>query len=241
MSGHGKKIVIATAILLMVVAFFFYKSQDIPVSNPESKNERHTDAVPQSVQTQTGQTPSKADPAHEINHVEQPVENPGTNPEAETKIDPKLKEGFYVDRMPQNESGLRQLMVAIEQYGKIMGFHPKGDNVSVSNELTGKNSKRMPFIEWKLFQVGEKGEFLDVWKTPVAFELGTDGKIKITSAGADKKIGTSDDEVIQNFDTFNGVINGVIINGVIINGVIINGVIINGVIINGVIINGVSP
>lgn len=201
MNFHNKKTIVAIAVFALAIVLFIYKSKHTTTSKLEIDNITHKRVVPLGVQKQNEQTTSKAAIAQGGNDVGQHAESLSVNPEMQAKIDPKLKEGFYVDRIGQNESGLRLLIVAVEQYRKVMGEYPKGDNISVSAQLAGKNSKRTPFIEWKASQVGEMGDFLDVWKTSVSFEIGADGKIKITSAGADKRIGTSDDEVIQNFES----------------------------------------
>jgi hypothetical protein len=74
--------------------------------------------------------------------------------------------------------------------------NPVGDNVDITAALTGKNRIGFAFIPKDNPAINSKGELCDRWGTPYFFHQLAGDQMEIRSAGPDRKMWTSDDEVL---------------------------------------------
>ena len=88
--------------------------------------------------------------------------------------------------------------VAMHNYNAAFGENPVGDNSEITAALTGKNPKQTDFItEESGLRVNAKGEMIDAWGTPFFFHQLSGQVMEIRSAGEDRKLWTSDDQVTR--------------------------------------------
>lgn len=73
--------------------------------------------------------------------------------------------------------------------------NPVGENGEITAALTGKNSLHLAFLAPNHPAINTKGELCDRWGTPFFFHQESGSKMKIVSAGPDRKRGTADDVV----------------------------------------------
>ena len=74
--------------------------------------------------------------------------------------------------------------------------NPVGDNVDITAALTGKNRIGFAFIPKDSPAINSNGELCDRWGTPYFFHQLAGDQMEIRSAGPDRKMWTSDDEVL---------------------------------------------
>jgi hypothetical protein len=92
---------------------------------------------------------------------------------------------------------LRLLDDIFQQYrSAIHGDDPIGDNKDITAVLTGKNKLDFAFIPKSCPAINDKGELCDRWGTPFFFHQLSGTEMQIRSAGEDRKLYTSDDEVL---------------------------------------------
>ena len=98
-----------------------------------------------------------------------------------------------------------QIRYACIAYKTDFGFFPTGSVTAVFQELTGKNSRTIPYIEISARNTASDGTYLDPWGTPyrISFEYlsnvvyGAGGRGNVSSAGRDHLWGTEDDLEIK--------------------------------------------
>ena len=71
--------------------------------------------------------------------------------------------------------------------------NPIGSNAEITLSLTGKNKFGLVLISANNKAINESGELCDRWGTPYFFHAESGIKMKIQSAGPDKKMWTKDD------------------------------------------------
>ena len=75
--------------------------------------------------------------------------------------------------------------------------NPVGENVEITAALTGRNSLEFAFIPKDCPAINSRGELCDRWGTPYFFHQLSGTEMQIRSAGPDRKLWTSDDEVME--------------------------------------------
>ena len=79
-------------------------------------------------------------------------------------------------------------------YFRTFSGMPIGTNSEITEQLLGKNPKKMKFIDAKGLSINEKGELLDLWGSPYFFHQVSKSYLEIRSAGEDKLLWTADDD-----------------------------------------------
>jgi hypothetical protein len=88
--------------------------------------------------------------------------------------------------------------VAMHDYGSTFGENPVGTNPEITAALMGKNPKQVNFITPESgLRVNENGEMVDGYGTPLFFHQLSGREMEIRSAGEDRKMWTSDDQVTR--------------------------------------------
>ncbi len=94
-------------------------------------------------------------------------------------------------------SDLRQLHEIFVAYrGAVHGDNPVGDNVDITEVLTGRNALGFAFIPKDHPAINADGELCDRWGVPYFFHQLSGEEMEIRSAGPDHKMWTADDEVL---------------------------------------------
>ncbi|MBI5382508.1 MAG: hypothetical protein HZA31_11460 [Opitutae bacterium] len=73
--------------------------------------------------------------------------------------------------------------------------NPVGDNVEITQQLTGRNRLGFQFVRADHPAINAKGELCDRWGTPFFFHALSSARVEIRSAGTDREIYTEDDVV----------------------------------------------
>ena len=76
------------------------------------------------------------------------------------------------------------------------GDNPIGENVDITQVLTGRNKLGFAFIPKDCPAINAEGELCDRWGTPFFFHQLSGDQMEIRSAGPDRKMWTSDDVVL---------------------------------------------
>ena len=92
---------------------------------------------------------------------------------------------------------LRQLHEIFVAYrGAVHAENPVGDNVDITEVLTGRNALGFAFIPKNNPAINANGELCDRWGVPYFFHQLSGEEMEIRSAGPDHKMWTADDEVL---------------------------------------------
>ncbi len=93
---------------------------------------------------------------------------------------------------------IRTFDSSLRLYKEEYGAFPSGSPKDITTVLRGKNPRGIVFLELRDQDMNSSGEPVDFWKTLFRFERASDGEgWQITSAGPDKKFGTSDDVTLD--------------------------------------------
>jgi hypothetical protein len=92
---------------------------------------------------------------------------------------------------------LSQLLAACVHYKMEYGAFPSGKNLEVMRSLAGANPRKFTFIEWRPRPIDANGGFLDPWGIPYVISFPNADTVEVRSAGADKKLNTSDDKYLR--------------------------------------------
>jgi type II secretory pathway pseudopilin PulG len=93
---------------------------------------------------------------------------------------------------------LSALSVASEAYKQDFGALPGTiDNHTLYGLLSGNNSRKIVFFEFKPVPPIKNEEFVDAWDTPIRVLLQPNRTILFISAGRDKVFGTADDITVK--------------------------------------------
>jgi hypothetical protein len=88
--------------------------------------------------------------------------------------------------------------VAMHNYGSTFGENPVGTNPEITAALMERNPKQVDFITPESgLRVNENGEMVDGYGTPLFFHQLSGREMEIRSAGEDRKMWTSDDQVTR--------------------------------------------
>jgi len=90
----------------------------------------------------------------------------------------------------------KQLLFSIEVYRQELGIYPTGANSNILSVLSGNNSKKIAFINFRRTKE-HPNEMVDSWDTPFQIELLQQTNFIIRSAGKDKLFGDSDDIIFN--------------------------------------------
>jgi hypothetical protein len=94
-------------------------------------------------------------------------------------------------------SDLRQLHEIFVAYrGAVHADNPVGENVDITEVLTGRNALGFAFIPKNHPAINANGELCDRWGVPYFFHQLSGEEMEIRSAGPDHKMWTADDEVL---------------------------------------------
>lgn len=80
--------------------------------------------------------------------------------------------------------------MAIDLYSKEYLIFPSGSPADIADILRGKNPRGIPFFS---AAGSSTGPLLDSWGNPIGYDFSVPGKPRITSAGPDGIMGSSDD------------------------------------------------
>jgi hypothetical protein len=78
----------------------------------------------------------------------------------------------------------------------VHGLNPIGDNVDITEVLTGRNPLGYAFVPRDCPAINAEGELCDRWGTPFVFHQLAGDAMEIRSAGPDRELYTGDDEVL---------------------------------------------
>ena len=96
------------------------------------------------------------------------------------------------------EADLDTLRQIVAHYFRIFRQNPvAGENREVIAALTGKNSRRLVFLDPAHPALNEHGELLDRWNTPFRFHPISRSLMEFSSAGPDGTFGTPDDILLD--------------------------------------------
>jgi hypothetical protein len=80
--------------------------------------------------------------------------------------------------------------------GALRTGNPVGENSEITAALKGRNRLGFAFIPVDCPAINAKGELCDRWGTPYFFHQLSGEQMEIRSAGPDRRLWTSDDEVL---------------------------------------------
>ena len=94
---------------------------------------------------------------------------------------------------------IENLFTALQKYKERTGGYPTGkDNSGIARALNGENPKNVIVLVGRKNELNEKGEFIDLWKTPLRFYF-SDSGVLIRSAGPNRRF---DDSTVMENDDF---------------------------------------
>ncbi|MGC3988853.1 MAG: type II secretion system protein GspG [Chthoniobacteraceae bacterium] len=96
----------------------------------------------------------------------------------------------------ETDQALQSLSYALRDYRNALGQNPVGSNEEITKALLGNNSHNATFLSEKL-PINARGELIDQWGDPYFFHQISANEIDIYSAGPDRQMWTSDDEVVR--------------------------------------------
>jgi len=92
---------------------------------------------------------------------------------------------------------LRMINAVFAAYrGATHATNPIGENIEITEVLTGRNKLGFAFIPRHHPAINAKGELCDRWGTPFFFHQLSGERMEIRSAGPDGKFFTPDDQVL---------------------------------------------
>jgi hypothetical protein len=92
---------------------------------------------------------------------------------------------------------IENLFSSLQKYKEKTGSYPIGSNADVAKALNGHNPKGITVIVGRKTELNDKGEFVDLWKTPLRIYF-SDSSVLIRSAGPNRRF--DDSTVIDNDD-----------------------------------------
>ena len=179
-----KKIVLGVVALLAAVELFFYNKSTTKPSE-KSLEDKSTSAVT-----------SKSENSPSLARSNQPNV---AKTEAGLRADdaPSHLADLLNSSTTDIHADLRLLDDIFQQYRSAMhGDDPIGDNKDITAILSGKNKLDFAFIPKSCPAINAQGELCDRWGTPFYFHQLSGTDMQIRSAGPDKKLYTTDDEVL---------------------------------------------
>jgi hypothetical protein len=189
-----KKFWAAVAIIAVVAGIYFFENQKNPApENPAaavatvSENNSIAPTAPRN--SETVPAASSAGAAANIaspNDLASRAASPNPAP-AESEI----------QNLPP-PTVLDKARVVIYNYNSAFGENPVGTNPEITAALMGKNPKGINFITPDSgLRVNANGELVDAYGTPFFFHQLSGQEMEIRSAGQDRKMWTSDDQVTR--------------------------------------------
>jgi hypothetical protein len=189
-----KFLAIVVLVLIGAGAFFVLKSKNSPATNlPAIAAETGDSAKNSQSQAPAVAAPSVPAPTR----TESPTANPTTSPTSDTAASVPPQAPTEAQGLPP-QVVLDNARVAMHNYNSAFGENPVGDNSEITAALMGKNPKQSNFITTESgLRVNAKGEMIDAWGTPFFFHQLSGQVMEIRSAGEDRKMWTSDDQVTR--------------------------------------------
>ena len=93
---------------------------------------------------------------------------------------------------------LQSVTHAIHDYASMFGGNPVGTNPEITAALNGQNPRQANFINPEAgMRTNGNGELVDAWGMPYFFHQLSGTEMEIRSAGPDRKMWTSDDQVTR--------------------------------------------
>lgn len=93
---------------------------------------------------------------------------------------------------------LENMRGVVRQYYLRFHENPVGNNLEITEALSGANSKQVVFLQPDDgMRVNTSGELVDNWGTPFFFHSLSRSEMEIRSAGPDQKLWTADDLVMK--------------------------------------------
>lgn len=89
-------------------------------------------------------------------------------------------------------SDLERITIMLRDYRTIAGDNPIGSNAEIMQALSGDNPRQAKILPEDM-PLNSSGELVDRWGTPYFFHQLSRNSMEIRSAGADRKMWTSDD------------------------------------------------
>lgn len=188
---------IATLVLAVSVAFYFWRSNERPSGRPEA-SARET--LPEK-----STSPSRA----EAQVTPRSASSPGREP----AVDVRGRAGAMATA-PWNEADFpivaplnapsstiaRDLDVVQQLFENWRSNFPRegnpvGENADITAALMGDNPLKLALIPKGHRAVNERGELCDRWGTPFRFHQISGTQMEVRSAGPDRKFATDDDAV----------------------------------------------
>jgi hypothetical protein len=90
---------------------------------------------------------------------------------------------------------LQRAAASVRDYRIALKQNPVGSNAEITRALSGKNSRQTRYLPADA-RINDKGELLDRWDQPIFFHQISATQMEIRSAGPDRHMWTSDDEVL---------------------------------------------
>ena len=202
--------------LVLVLGLSWWLASPSPGVSRTSETSVGSQKVPASAASSSGAEPSgvlRAKPGEAVNQVNSaadaaaqvapgPVVMPGpvaaANPAAPSEP-VKLAEPRPKPLPPEPTEPAREqteaIALNIRQYRLRFGGNPVGSNAEIVRELDGANPAQARYLPSELKRLNENGELLDAWDTPYFFHQESADRMEVRSAGADRKLWTSDDIV----------------------------------------------
>lgn len=97
------------------------------------------------------------------------------------------------DLMAKEPQEIDKISIMLRDYRTLMVTNPVGSNAEIMASIIGGNPKKARLGPPEGLRLNEKGELIDAWGTPYFFHQMSAMNMEITSAGPDRKFGTSDD------------------------------------------------
>lgn len=89
-------------------------------------------------------------------------------------------------------SDLQRITIMLRDYRTIAGDNPIGSNAEIMQALSGDNPRQAKILPEDM-PLNSNGELVDRWGTPYFFHHLSRNSMEIRSAGADRRMWTSDD------------------------------------------------
>jgi hypothetical protein len=127
-----------------------------------------------------------------------PHANPNPPGPAEPSADAPSR---LADRLNSPETDIRSDLRIVDDIfaayrSATHGENPIGENVDITEVLTGRNKLGFAFIPKDCPAIDAEGELCDRWGTPFFFHQISGDEMEIRSAGPDRKMWTADDVVL---------------------------------------------
>jgi hypothetical protein len=105
---------------------------------------------------------------------------------------------FADSKKSRSQIELWNIDLALRAYKAHYGDYPAGKSLDVIKTLSGKNPKRIEFLDWngRFCATDANGRLRDEWGTPYLISSSRDS-YAIRSAGPDRQFHTADDRFIE--------------------------------------------